>query len=105
MLQCGMRLINRSLLSDFALQQPTARSWVENWAADVGGALWKTPQEIKDRYKTVSFVGNLVIFNVVGNSFRLVVKISYNNSIVFVHWVGTHAEYDRVNWKSESNHV
>ena len=54
------------------------------------------PQDIKNRYRSADFLaGNRAIFNIKGNDFRLVVKIRYQNGIVVVEWVGTHAEYDK----------
>jgi mRNA interferase HigB len=55
------------------------------------------PQEIKSRYPSVDILpGNRVVFNIKGNSYRLIVKIHYNTGIVFVRFVGTHADYDKV---------
>lgn len=98
-----MRLLNKQLLTEFALLHPSARGWTENWVVETQAASWDSPQAIKQRYKTVSFVGKLIIFNVGGNNFRLVVKVAFNTKIVYVNWVGTHSEYDKVNWKLVSH--
>ena len=66
------------------------------WIVEVRSANWKTPQSIKDRYRTADFLsGNRVIFNIKGNHFRLVAKVNYGYQIVLVEWIGTHAEYDQ----------
>jgi mRNA-degrading endonuclease HigB of HigAB toxin-antitoxin module len=57
---------------------------------------WKTPHDIKRRYRSADFLAdNRVIFDIKGNSYRLVVKVRYQNGLVVVEWVGTHAEYDK----------
>ncbi len=54
---------------------------------------------IRDRYASASFLGgNRVIFNIKGNSYRLVVKVRFQNGIVMIEWGGTHAEYDKKNF-------
>ena len=60
-------------------------------------AHWERPQEILARYPTADILpGNRVVFNIRGNHYRLIVKIHYNTGIVYIRFVGTHAEYDRI---------
>lgn len=95
-----MKVVGRSRMQDFCGNHAGARSWVENWLADAERATWRTPQQIKERYPTASFLGeNVVIFNVKGNDYRLEVTIAYKTEIVAVQWIGTHAEYDKRNKK------
>ncbi|TAM54274.1 MAG: HD domain-containing protein [Paraburkholderia sp.] len=66
-------------------------------AWEASKANWKTPQNIKDQYASASFVGrNRVVFNIKGNDFRLIVAVAYQIGVVYVKFVGTHAEYDKV---------
>lgn len=61
---------------------------------------WVTPQDIKDRYPAASFLhGNVVIFNVRGNNYRMQVNVAFKTRIVTVLWIGTHSEYDDRNRK------
>lgn len=95
-----MTLTGREILDKFKKDFADARSWIDNWVKDVENASWKTPQDIKDKYSTVSFLGNgskVIIFNVKGNSYRLEVKAAYNSGNITVIWAGTHAEYDKRN--------
>jgi mRNA interferase HigB len=93
-----MRVVGRQLLSAFAERHPPARSWIAAWLREVEAATWTGPQEVKDRYRSASFLSdNKIVFNVKGNSYRLEVQVSYENSIVCVLRCGTHAEYDRWN--------
>jgi mRNA interferase HigB len=60
-------------------------------------AKWETPSKVKEQFGNASIVGNnRVVFNIHGNSYRLVVKVEYQLGIVFVRFVGTHAEYDTI---------
>ena len=58
---------------------------------------WKTTSDVKNDYRNASFVGNnRVIFNIKGNKYRLVVIINYQHKIVYIRFVGTHNEYDKI---------
>ncbi len=67
------------------------------WFAEVQAADWRDPAQIKRRYRHTSFVGdNRVIFNIGGNKYRLVVHVNFDFGIVYIKFIGTHAEYDRI---------
>lgn len=95
-----MRVIAKSTLIKF---------WRQPECADSKGALqsgydetikanWKTPQDIKERYRGASIcANNRVVFNIAGNKYRLVVEMQYRAGIVWVKFVGTHAQYDQIN--------
>jgi mRNA interferase HigB len=75
-----------------------ARGWIENWLADVESAAWTTPQDIRHRYASASFLAEgMVIFNVKGNAYRLEVTVAYRTGVVSIEWIGTHREYDARN--------
>ena len=62
----------------------------------IQAAQWRGPQDIKNRYPTASFLAeHRVIFNIKGNTYRLVVKARYRYGVVLIEWIGTHAEYDK----------
>jgi mRNA interferase HigB len=91
-----MKLLGMEILDSFIRKHADARGWIENWIADVRGGEWRGTQDIKDRYKSASFLGdNIVIFNVKGNDYRLEVQVAYQIGIVLVKWAGTHSEYDK----------
>jgi mRNA interferase HigB len=70
------------------------------WYREVEKEDWDTPAKVKEKYRNASIVGdNRVVFNIKGNSYRLVVKISYPARVVLVRFVGTHAEYDEIDVK------
>lgn len=91
-----MQLINLAVLEELKSSHADARGALDAWRAEVQAATWLSPQDIKDRYASASFLsGNRVIFNIKGNTYRLVVKIRFQNGIVMIEWGGTHAEYDK----------
>lgn len=64
---------------------------------DAKRALWKSPADIKDVYRNASFIAsNRVVFNIKGNKYRLVVAARYEYGIVYIRFVGTHREYERI---------
>lgn len=91
-----MRLVGRNRLDEFVKTRADARAWIESWIADVEAAQWRTPQDVKERYASASFLADrVVIFNVKGNRYRLEVQVAFNTGIVVVRWGGTHAEYTK----------
>ena len=61
-------------------------------------ASWVAPHSIKERYRSASICGNhRVVFNIAGNKYRLVVELQYRAGITWVKFVGTHAQYDKIN--------
>lgn len=67
------------------------------WYYEARYAAWKTPDDIKQRYGSADILpDNRVVFNIKGNNYRLVVKIHYNMGIVYIRFVGTHTEYDKI---------
>ena len=76
----------------------TRRSPLLAWYREAEKADWDTPAKVKEIYRNASIVGgNRVVFNIKGNDYRLVVKINYRYRVVYVRFVGDHAEYDKIN--------
>ena len=67
------------------------------WHREVEKEDWDTPAKVKAKYGSASIVGDdRVVFNIKGNTYRLVVRINYPFRVVYIRFIGTHAEYDRV---------
>ena len=74
-----------------------ARGPLHSWYEEALRAKWRRPQGIKDQFASASICGkNRVVFNVGGNKYRLVVEVQYQAGIVWVKFVGTHVQYDRI---------
>ena len=96
-----MRIIARSTLREFweihAEAEPALRAWID----DAAQADWQSPADIKSIYANASIIANnRVVFNIKGNKYRLIVHMRYDISIIFIRFVGTHSEYDRVDAES-----
>lgn len=92
-----MRVIAKSMLRSFWERHPDAEEALQAWYEDAERASWHTPAAIKHRYPNASFLAdNRVVFNIRGNHYRLVVHIHYNTQIIFIRFVGTHSQYDRI---------
>jgi mRNA interferase HigB len=91
-----MQLLGLIKLDEFKREHPDARGPLDAWRTEAERAQWTGPQEVKRRYPSASFLAdNKVIFNIKGNTYRLVIKAKYQNGVVLIEWVGTHAEYDK----------
>jgi len=74
-----------------------AKKALEDWYTQVNQADWATPADVKAQYGDASILkGSRVVFNICGNKYRLIVKINYPYRVVYIRFVGTHAEYDRI---------
>ena len=93
-----MRIISKRPLREFWKRHADAEESLLAWYREVEKEDWDTPVKVKARYPNASILDdNRVVFNIRGNTYRLVVKINYPGRIVYVRFVGTHADYDRVN--------
>ena len=93
----SMRIIARHTLIAFAEAHPEARASLERWYAIAKAATWKTTAEIQAAFSTAKVLnGERVRFEAAGGSYRMVVAFDFARQIAFVKFVGTHAEYDRI---------
>lgn len=92
-----MRIIALRALREFWERHPPAETPLRTWYADASHADWKTPADIKSAHRNASFIsGNRVVFNIKGNDYRLIVAVRYAQGLMFIRFVGTHADYDRI---------
>jgi mRNA interferase HigB len=92
-----MRVIARKTLRDFYETHADSKESLEAWFHEVSAAKWRGPKDIKLRYPSADILpGSRVVFNIKGNSYRLIVKIHFNTGFDFIRFVGTHAEYDEI---------
>lgn len=92
-----MRIIAVKTLRDFWESHADAEQALRSWYKEATDTRWNGPNEIKQRYPSADIIpGNRIVFNIKGNTYRLIVKIHYNTGIVFIRFIGTHAEYDKI---------
>ena len=97
-----MRVIAKRTLREFyeLPNRQDARGPLEAWHSEVLKAVWQSPHEIKAQYASASIISDtLVVFNVAGNKYRLVVDVDYVRQALYVKFVGTHKEYDKLDLK------
>jgi len=71
---------------------------LKTWYYEVKRADWKNSQAVKAQFSSASVIGgNRVVFNIKGNKYRLVTKINYKMKVVYIRFIGTHKEYDKIN--------
>lgn len=92
-----MHIISLKPLRSFWIVHPDAEQPLRAWYAVARRANWRTPADIRADYGNASFVGNnRVVFNIKGNDYRLIVLVEYHKGKLFVRFVGTHSDYDRI---------
>lgn len=92
-----MQVIAKKTLRVFWAKHSNAKVPLQEWFSVANKAEWKTPQDIKDAFRSADFVAdNRVIFNIGGNNFRLVVHLHYPSKRVLIKFVGTHGEYNKI---------
>lgn len=93
-----MRILSKKILREFWTRHARAEAPLQAWFDAVSDANWQAPEDVRRRFgNSVDFVrDNRVIFDIGGNKYRLIAHIGYRHSIVYIKFVGTHAEYDQI---------
>lgn len=92
-----MNVVARRTLVAFWTRHPTAQAPLSSWYRIAEGAEWRTFADVRATFNSADQVGDgKVVFNIGGNNYRLVGLIAYRTQRVFILWVGTHAEYDKI---------
>jgi mRNA interferase HigB len=96
-----MRVISLKILKDFYTSHPAAEQPLKAWLNEAQQAKWAEPAQIKSQYSNASILkSRRVVFNIKGNNYRLVVAIAYQYGAVYIKFVGTHIEYDKIDANS-----
>ena len=103
MLLMGMRVIARRTLKKYAISlegqkdHRAVKTSLDAWFAEVSQSSWTSSQDVKRLYASASIVNaERIVFNIKGNDYRLVVAVDYTKAIVWIKWIGTHREYDKI---------
>lgn len=93
-----MRVIAKKTLRHFWEAHADCEQQLKSWFQEASNAEWINPNEIKKDYPSASILAdNRVVFNIKGNNYRLIVKLNYDYQMVWIRFIGTHAEYDKIN--------
>lgn len=96
-----MIVLGKDKLKKFYDKHTNSKKALVAWLRDTSDSSWNSSHDIKNRYGSADFLSdNRVIFNIKGNNYRLVIKVRYQNGIAVILWIGTHAEYDKIDFRS-----
>lgn len=92
-----MRIITKTTIKQYYTEHPQAKAGLLDWVEKVENAVWNDFNDIKQTFNSVDFVGNQhYVFNIQGNNYRLVVVVQFTPQTVYIRFIGTHAEYDKI---------
>jgi len=92
------RIFAKSTLRQFWEKKPDSEQHLKTWYDTAMNSNWKTPNDVKQTYSNASILKEgRVVFNIKGNDYRLVVKFNYEKQWIFIRFIGTHKEYDKIN--------
>jgi mRNA interferase HigB len=83
------------------VKYPDANKAVEAWYNTVKVAEWGNLEDVRQIYTSAESVGNFTVFNIKGNTYRLIVSIDYEDGTIYYKYFLTHAEYDKDKWKDD----
>lgn len=92
-----MVIITKTILNEFGLQHTGAATALNEWYTIVKAADWKSLADLKQTFNSADYVGNdHYVSNIKGNHYRLVAMIFFDKRTLFIRFVGTHAQYDKI---------
>lgn len=92
-----MRVVKVKTLRTYWAHHSETEGPLEAWYHHVSTARWSKPEDVKKDYADASILSNnRVVFNIKGNQYRLFVAIHYSTQIIFIRFIGTHSQYDRI---------
>ncbi|HNP19367.1 MAG TPA: type II toxin-antitoxin system HigB family toxin [Fulvivirga sp.] len=96
-----MRVVSKKRIVDYYVHHASSKTALEEWYKKVSKADWSKFNELKQSFLNADYVGNnRVVFNIKGNDFRLVAIVIYVSKKIYIRWIGTHAEYSRIDVKN-----
>ncbi|QNN44944.1 MULTISPECIES: type II toxin-antitoxin system HigB family toxin [Pedobacter] len=92
-----MRIIAKKILRDFWERHPDCEEQLKSWYQETSNSNWEKPNDVKSDYPSASILAdNRIVFNIKGNNYRLIIKINYDYQMIWIRFIGTHAEYDKI---------
>jgi len=96
-----MRIFTEQTLKEYIAKNPKSRVALQEWVTIVKKSKWECFADIKTTFNSVDNVGNQhYVFNIKGNTYRLVVVIKFTIKFVYIRFIGTHTEYDKIDCKT-----
>ncbi|MCY4387173.1 MAG: type II toxin-antitoxin system HigB family toxin [Desulfurellaceae bacterium] len=94
-----MKVISRKALRDFVRLHPDATAALEDWYRKTRHATWTTLADTRRTFRHADLVGRRTVFNIAGNTYRLIARINYRTQRVYILHILTHQDYDKGDWK------
>ena len=92
-----MRIIAKKILRDFWTIHKDCEQQLKSWYQEASKAEWKNLNELKAEYPNASILSdNRVVFNIKGNTYRLIIKMNFDYQLIWIRFIGTHPEYDKI---------
>ena len=91
------RIFAKSTFKNFWSKHPDSEQYLKTWYDTAMISVWKTPNEVKQTFVNASILkDSRIVFNIKGNSYRLVAKFNFEKQWLFIKFIGTHAEYNKI---------
>lgn len=88
----------KKTLREFWIKHPDCEEQMKSWYQEAENSEWINPNDVKKDYPSASILGdNRIVFNIKGNHYRIIIKINYDYQMIWIRFVGTHSEYDKIN--------
>ncbi|MBN7811576.1 type II toxin-antitoxin system HigB family toxin [Algoriphagus sp. H41] len=95
------RIIAKSTLRQFWERHPDSEQYLKTWYETAMNSYWKSPRDVKKSYANASILKDgRIVFNIRGNSYRLIVKFNFEHQVAFIRFIGTHSEYNQIDANS-----
>jgi mRNA interferase HigB len=92
-----MHIIKQKTLKEFWEKHSDVEQQLKSWIFNVENASWKTTKDVKEIYSSADFlINNRIVFNIKGNDYRLIVRVNFDRGQVYVKFIGTHSQYDKI---------
>jgi mRNA interferase HigB len=92
-----MRIISKKTIKEYYLRNAIAKQPLLSWYKQIASGTWDSPQDLKRDFPSLSIIANnRIVFNVKGNSYRLIARVNFDFQIIWIRFIGTHAEYDKI---------
>lgn len=97
-----MHVISYRRLREYAEKHADVRDVLDNWYKVASKAIWANLIEVQEVFPKAEAVSNFTVFNIKGNNYRLIVSIDYEQQLIYIKYILTHAEYDKEQWKNDA---
>ena len=95
-----MEIISYKPIKEFIRKHADARASLNAWYAVARKANWGSPADVQQTFRTADKCGKCIIFDIGGTKYRLIIRIDYKRSTIYIKGIFKHSEYDREKWKS-----